>query len=181
MSRQKVSDNKIFYRIMRVLLLFVMGGIFGFVYELLFYRIDLGYFEKRGITFGPWITIYGFGALAIFAVTYKLKSKPLLVVLLGGAVCGLIEFTSGYILNHLLNIRLWNYNNEIWNWGNIGGYICIRSVLFFATSSLLCVYVLYPLTEYLHNKLSKKLFCSISILSGSLFIADSAISAILNL
>ena len=43
----------------RILLVFVIGGIFGFIYEEIFYRIDLGYFVKRGTTYGPWIPIYG--------------------------------------------------------------------------------------------------------------------------
>ncbi len=36
-----------------LLMIFTIGGIFGFVYEELFYRIDLGYFVKRGTTVGP--------------------------------------------------------------------------------------------------------------------------------
>ena len=36
-----------------LLMVFTTGGIFGFIYELLFYRIDLGHFVKRGITFPP--------------------------------------------------------------------------------------------------------------------------------
>ena len=48
-----------------ICLLFVIGGIFGFIYEELFYKIDLGYFVKRGSTFGPWIPIYGYGSILI--------------------------------------------------------------------------------------------------------------------
>ena len=46
-------------------LVFVFSGFFGFIYEEIFYRIDLGYFVKRGTTFGPWIPIYGFGSIFI--------------------------------------------------------------------------------------------------------------------
>ena len=46
---------------MIMVLIFTFGGIFGFIYETFFYRIDLGYFVKRGTTYGPWIPIYGFG------------------------------------------------------------------------------------------------------------------------
>ena len=28
-------------------------------------------------------------------------------------------------------VRLWDYNVEIWNWGNIDGFVCARSVLIF--------------------------------------------------
>ena len=55
------EDNFDKWTIARILLLvFVVSGIFGFIYETFFYRIDLGYFVKRGTTYGPWIPIYGF-------------------------------------------------------------------------------------------------------------------------
>ena len=54
---------------MIVLLIFTFGGIFGFIYETLFYRIDLGYFVKRGTTYGPWIPIYGF-RWSVYNYTY---------------------------------------------------------------------------------------------------------------
>ena len=52
-----------------ILLVFSFGGIFGFLYEELFYYIDLGYLVKRGTTFGPWIPIYGVGAVLIVLST----------------------------------------------------------------------------------------------------------------
>ena len=46
-------------------LIMILSGFFGFIYEMLFYKIDLGYFVKRGSTFGPWIPIYAFGGLLL--------------------------------------------------------------------------------------------------------------------
>lgn len=34
-----------------LILVMVISAIFGFIYETIFYRIDLGYFVKRGSTF----------------------------------------------------------------------------------------------------------------------------------
>ena len=47
--------------LMIFMLIFTFSGIFGFIYETLFYKIDLGYFVKRGTTYGPWIPIYAYG------------------------------------------------------------------------------------------------------------------------
>ena len=49
----------------------ILSSIFGFIYEEIFYKIDLGYFVKRGSTFGPWIPIYFFGGGLIFLISYK--------------------------------------------------------------------------------------------------------------
>ena len=84
-------------RITLILLVMVLSGIFGFVYETIFYRIDLGYFVKRGSTFGPWIPIYAFGGLLITLTTYKRKNKPLLVFIISSIVTGLLEYITGYI------------------------------------------------------------------------------------
>lgn len=130
-----------------LLLIFVLGGVFGFFYEELFYYIDLGHLIKRGSTFGPWIQIYGFGAVFIALTTRGLRQKPWLVFLVSGAVCGALEYATGYVFDHCFHIRSWDYNVEIWNWGNIDGYVCARSVMFFALSGLFLQYVLRPLLE----------------------------------
>ena len=54
----------------------VISGIFGFLYEEIFYYIDLGYLVKRGSTYGPIIPIYFFGGMLIVLFTYKFKDKP---------------------------------------------------------------------------------------------------------
>ncbi len=159
-----------------MLFLIVCSGIFGFIYEMLFYRIDLGYFVKRGTTYGPWIPIYGFGGLFIILVSYRFRKKPLLVFLLSALVSGLLEFGTGYAIFHILNLRLWDYNTEIWNWGNIGGYICFRSVMFFAVSGLLLTYVFVPIAKLIASKMNKKVFSVISIVPAILFLFDMIFS-----
>lgn len=154
------------------LLIFTVGGFFGFLYEELFYLIDLGYLTKRGTTLGPWIPIYGFGAIFILFGTLRLKKRPLVVFLLAALISGLLEFATGYVLYHAAGIRLWDYNVEIWNWGNIGGYVCFRSVLFFGVSALVLVYLAYPLLALLAEKSKPKTFRLIACIPSALFIAD---------
>jgi uncharacterized membrane protein len=139
-----------------ICLLFVIGGIFGFIYEELFYKIDLGYFVKRGSTFGPWIPIYGYGSLLIVLMSYWARKKSWLVFLLNCLVTGILELGTGFVLDKYFNLRLWNYNEEIWNWGNYNGYICIRSVLFFGVSSLLLIYAILPLLFKIVKKKEEK-------------------------
>ena len=134
------------------MLIMISSGIFGFIYETIFYRIDLGYFVKRGSTYGPWIPIYVFGGLFITLLTYKYKDKPWIVFIIGMLVSGLLEYGTGYYLDKYMGIRLWNYYEEICNFGNINGYICLRSVLFFGFSSLILIYLIIPfLLKYIKS------------------------------
>ena len=149
----------------------ILSSIFGFVYEEIFYRIDLGYFVKRGSTYGPWIPIYFFGGGLIFLISYKFRKKPLLVFLINCIVTGVLEYGTGYVLNEFFGIRLWDYNNEILNFGNINGYICLRSVLFFGISSLLLVYFVVPLVKDFVKKYEKNMN-KIAIVSLVAFCSD---------
>ena len=162
----KTKDN-----IFIIFLIIILGCIFGFIYESVFYKIGLGYFIKRGSTFGPWIPIYIVGSFLIIIITYRFKNKPLSVFLLNLLITGLLEYISGFILLTFFNTRLWDYNNEIWNFGNINGYICLRSVLFFGLSSLFLIYILIPNIVKLYMKYKKE-FRIITILLSIICASD---------
>lgn len=162
-----------------LILIMALSGVFGFIYEELFYRIDLGYFVKRGSTFGPWIPIYVFGGAAFTMLVYRFKDNPLLVFLLCVLVSGVMEFVTGYVLYHVFNTRLWDYNTEIWNFGNIGGYICLRSVLFFGLSGLALIYMVIPIMIRLVEMADARLISIVSRCLAVLFVTDCVLYRIL--
>ena len=173
------EDNFDKWTIARILLLvFVVSGIFGFIYETFFYRIDLGYFVKRGTTYGPWIPIYGYGGVLIAVMTYKFRKKPIVVFILSLIISGTIEFLVGYLLFNIKGIRLWDYNIEIWNFGNIGGFICLRSLLFFGISGMLLIYCIIPVLKKIANYLSETALTLVSLIPGIMFIVDIIISSL---
>ena len=154
---------------------FTVSGIFGFLYEELFYRIDLGYFVKRGSGFGPWIDIYGLGGVAILLATERIRNKPWLVFLTSAVLSGTMEFAAGFLIFHLFHARPWDYNVEIWNWGNIGGYVCARSVLVFALSALLLQYLIRPALERFIHRTSPRTACLWAVVPAGVFALDCAV------
>ena len=158
-----------------ICLIIVISGIFGFVYEFIFYYFNSGMkqFYYRGGNFLPWINIYAIGALMICFFTYNDRKKPLKVFLKSTIICGILEFIAGHIMyNFFGGFRCWDYNTEIFNFGNIGGYICLRSVLFFGLSSLLLIYVIVPFCFFLSEIINKKSFCRICICICSIILFD---------
>ncbi len=178
MKNLKVNFTR--YQLFLILaFVFTFGGIFGFIYETIFYKMDLGFFVKRGSTFGPWVPIYGYGSVCIIILCNKLKEKPLLLFLASAFIASVIEFTTGYYLYHVHNVRLWNYYEEMWNFGNIGGYVCLRSTVFFGLSGLFLIYIVLPIVKDMCNKISIKFFTLISLVPALLFTADIIIYGIL--
>ena len=163
-----------------LLLIMIIGGIFGFLYETIFYYFDLGYLVKRGTTFGPWIPIYAFGSLFITILTYRYRKSPLKVFSFNILITGILEYGTGLVLDKFYNLRLWDYNKEILNFGNINGYICLRSVLFFSISSLLLIYIIIPTLKKFIKKSNEKLIATLSIGLICLFILDMIIYRVIN-
>ncbi len=156
-------------------LLIVLTGIFGFLYEFVFYYFNGGMklWYWRGGNFLPWINIYAIGSIGIYFLTYRFRDKPWKVFFISMIFTGVLEYFSGlgmYIIGD--GFRCWDYNTEILNFGNIQGFVCLRSVLFFGVSSLLLIYGMIPFCFYLANKLPKNVFLTISFTLCALFLAD---------
>ena len=169
-----IKDN-----ISMLLLIGVFSGIFGFIYEVIFYKIDLGYFVNRGSTYGPWIPIYFYGGIIITLISYRLKDNKLLVFFINAILSIILEYSLGYFLLKVYKLRLWNYYVEKWNFLNINGFICLRSVLFFTISSLFLIYIVIPMFLKLFNKYNKKIIRIIVYILTSLFLIDSILYQII--
>lgn len=148
------------------------GGIFGFIYETIFYIFNNGALTRRGTCFGPWIEIYCFGGLIIFLVCFWIRKYPWLVFILSGAVCTALEYAAGYGMTAAGLPRTWDYNTEILNFGNVNGYICLRAGLVFAAAGLLLIYVIIPLQLKLIKKLGENRFFAIAVIIGVICLAD---------
>lgn len=158
-----------------ICLIIVISGIFGFLYEFIFYYFNGGMkeFYWRGGNFLPWINIYATGSIMIYIFTYRYRKNPFKVFLISFISTGILEYFSGlgmYIFGD--GIRCWDYNQEILNFGNIDGFVCLRSVLFFGISSLLLIYVIVPLCYYLARHMNRKIFLTISITLCSIIMID---------
>ena len=157
------------------MLIFTVAGVIGFIYEEICGFINEGHFFKRGTTFGPWIPIYGFGALLIFALTVKIRKKPLPVFLIAAIASGLLELVSGYVIDRFFHMRLWDYSNVILNWGHVNGYICVRSVLTWGIFGMLLKYGVLPLAEKIQIR-RPKAFNIVTIALFGLFVLDIVLS-----
>ena len=155
-------------------LLIVIAGNFGFLYEFIFYYFNGGMknFYWRGGNFLPWINIYATGSILIYFLTYKYRNKPLKVFLISLIISAILEYISGWGMLKFAHKRCWDYNNEILNFGNINGFICLRSVLFFAISAILLIYIIIPFIYHLASIINKKIFLTISFTLCSIILLD---------
>ena len=108
--------------------LFVIGSLFGWVLELFFRRfVSQKRWVNPGFLVGPYLPIYGFGVICLFAVSnisfgINIEWLDILVhILLIGILMTVVEFIAGLIFIKGLHVKLWDYSNRK---GNIMGIIC---------------------------------------------------------
>ena len=155
-------------------LIIVISGMFGWLYEVVFYYFNSGMTEIywRGGNFLPWINIYAMGAILIYVLTYKKRKNPLFVFIVSMISTGILEYIGGAFMEHIMHIKCWDYTNEILSFGNINGYVCLRSVLVFGLSALLLMYLIVPFCFYLAKKMPKKAFLILSYTICAIFLFD---------
>ncbi len=148
------------------MLVVVFAGFFGWAYEMIFYYFDAGTgeFYMQGGNFLPWINIYAIGAILIIVCCYRLRRWPWAVFLVAMVATGLLELVAGWLIYTIGNgTRYWDYNTEILNFGNIGGFVCLRSVLVFGVSALLLMYAVIPVMVWMAQVMPKGAFLALAV------------------
>lgn len=157
------------------MLIFVIAGVVGWVYEFIFAFINEGCdkWYMQGGNLLPWINIYAFGALLVIPLTYKLRKYPWLVFVISFLVTGLVELLGGWLVYTIGNgTRYWDYNDFALNFGNIDGFVCLFSVMIFAIFSMLLMYLIFPYCIHLSLKLKKRTFLTLAITLFALILLD---------
>ena len=101
-----------------------------------------------------------------------MRTKWLPVFLISTVVTGALEFVVGYYLWEFQGIRLWDYNTEIWNWGNVGGYICLRSYLLFGLMGVFLQLYLHPAIKRFADRVKPTTLATFSYTAGGLYLLD---------
>ncbi len=114
--------------------LFVIGSLTGWVIELFFRRfVSQKHWVNPGFMVGPYIPLYGFGTVALYAVSNIQMNisnsviEIILRILIIGVMMTLIEFVAGLIFIKGMGLKLWDYSDR---WGNVMGIICPLFSLF---------------------------------------------------
>lgn len=173
-SAISVSSRNTTDRLCYIFLVFLTGCLAGWIYEEIFYWVTEGMLRNRGLLYGPWLPIYGVGAIAIYAMK-PLKKHPLLLFFLCVGVTGVVEYVIGYAGIRYFGLRLWDYRGLFLN---LNGIICFRSVMSFGVLGMAFHYILEPFAESIYSRSSPRTIQSVCLVLALLFLIDCILSAL---
>ncbi len=123
-------------------LTFLVGSVAGYIYEVIYCLVIDKELVNRGFLYGPYLPVYGFGAVIMLWLLKRFKKDPLMVFLLSMLVTGIVEYITGVLLFKIYHKTWWDYTGLLLN---IDGYVCLRSVLTFGIGGIILIYLVDPL------------------------------------
>lgn len=153
--------------------IFLVGAIIGFIYEELFCLIVDKEIVYRGFLYGPYLPVYGFGAIIMIPLLKKYKKNPIIIFFAAMIITGIVEYITGYAMLEIYNKRWWDYTGLFLN---IDGHVCLRSVLTFAIGAIMLIYTIEPLLSKLISNKDRFNLLFISTMIVAIFIIDFSLT-----
>ena len=173
---KRVKEKIIRTDFMYYVWLFFLTAVFGWLWEGLLYLLKDEMYVNRGFLMGPWLPIYGMGAVMLEILFHRWRDRPFLIFFLSMLLCTILEYAAGWYLETTWGIKWWDYSNAPLN---LHGRVCLLSSLLFGAGGMLLVWLVSPLFYALYRKIPAKCRVFLGILAIGLFVADAAYSAII--
>lgn len=159
----------------QLIIFFFLASIGGFLWEVLIFLVKEGQFRNRGFLYGPWLPVYGCGAVLIYILLVKLEKHPFTVFLLSAVIGTGLELAIGWFLDTVWNLHYWDYSGYFLNFR---GYICLWSAVGFGIAGTVWVCYLSGLCSRLWFRLTGRWRRGINTLLILLFVLDCAAALI---
>lgn len=155
---------------------FVIGCIFGTLFEELLYFVLHGSFSCRaGVIYGPFSPLYGFGTVLFLIVLGKFRERMGIVklFLLASFIGGLAEYLVSFLVEFFFHIRFWDYSDMFLN---LHGRTTVPFMLAWGFFGTILLKFLYPWISKYIEKIPFKVGYVVSLLLLFFLLFDMALT-----
>lgn len=132
------------YSFYQWLLFFFIYCFVGWIWECSYVSIRTRKLTNRGFMRGPFLPIYGSGAIVMLIVGLPLRSQPVLMFFAGLVCASTLEFFTGEAMERLFKVKYWDYSECFLN---IRGHICFKASMAWGVFTLLMNYFVHKPIE----------------------------------
>ncbi len=143
-------------------------SIFGWIYETIFCSVEAGHLVARGFLFGPYLPIYGFGAVLIIILLGKETSVPKLFIK-SMIITSTLEYITATVLEVVFNKRWWDYSGYTFNFQ---GKICLLAAMAFGMFAVVLLKVFQPRFNKLIERFSMRTRLAVTKIGLVIMILD---------
>ena len=130
---------------------------------------------NRGFLNGPWIPIYGFGAMLVIVLfDIQRVNYPIYTLFIsGGVVACLLEYITSYVMEKLFHRRWWDYSQKAFN---LNGRVCLEGFICFGLFSVVAIDYVQPFFTSKLLLVDENILFVLSGVLSVLFIVDTIVS-----
>lgn len=165
-----------YYSLWSLIVIFLSMSMFGWLWEVGMHLVSYGEFVNRGALHGPWLPIYGTGAVLILTVLNRFRKNPALEFGATIVLCGFLEYMTSLVMESVTGgTKWWDYSGYFLN---LNGRICAEGLLVFGIGGLAIVYIIAPVIDDLTGRLNERKVMTVCTVLLVLFLADAVYSQI---
>ncbi len=132
------------YKAFQWLFFFYFYCFFGWCFESTYVSFKSRKLVNRGFMRGPFLPLYGSGAIMMLIVSMPFQDNVILTYLAGVAGATVLEYITGVTMEALFKVRYWDYSNQRFNFQ---GHICLSSSIAWGFLTILMTRVVHRPVE----------------------------------
>lgn len=161
------------YTPLQWILFFGIYCFIGWCFESTYVSLKSLKFVNRGFLYGPFLPIYGSGAIVLLFSTIPVRSNYALTFLVGMIAATALEYVTGVAMEAIFKVRYWDYSYKRFHYK---GHICLSSSIAWGVMAILLVNVIHKPIESLVLSLSTNMLELIVAVYMLVFSVDLGIS-----
>lgn len=159
-----------------LILIFFAYSIAGWCIEVTLKYFEFGRFINRGFLTGPWLPIYGTGAV-LCTVGVRglapLESGYGTTFVICFVLCGVLEYMTSYVMEKRFHARWWDYSKKPMN---LHGRVWIGNLVLFGLGGVLIVHLFNPVLYKLFARIPLSVRELLALLLTAIITADFIMS-----
>lgn len=128
------------YSMTQWLAFFYLYCIFGWCFESAYVSLKDRHPVNRGFMTGPYLPLYGSGAVLVLFVTLPVRDNYILMFLTGAVAATILEYFTGVVMERMFRVRYWDYSDQKFNFQ---GQICLSSTIAWGFLTLFLVEIIH--------------------------------------
>ncbi len=161
------------YNMVHWLFFFYTYCFLGWCFESTYVSIRTRKFVNRGFMRGPFLPIYGSGAIMMYVVSMPFRDNIILTYVAGCIGATALEYITGVFMDSLFHIRYWDYSNQKFNFQ---GHICLSSTLTWGFFTIMMTRVIHRPIELFVMGIPKNILNYATFFLTVYIVADFALS-----
>lgn len=134
------------YSIMQWLFFFYFYCFVGWCIESVYVSLHQKRLVNRGFMRGPFLPLYGSGAIMMLLVSMPFREHLVLVYIAGCIGATILEYVTGVTMEALFKVRYWDYSDKKYNFQ---GHICLGTSLAWGLLTILMTRLVHKPVERL--------------------------------